>query len=175
MLIGSNRQLRVYAFATPVDMRKGFDGLAALVREELQREPTSGALYLFVSRNRIRAKVLMWDGTGLCLYAKRLEEGRFAPLWPREQDGEVALSMSELALYLEGCEEVGKRSISPPEIDPNRQILGDLSDSMEPCSTSKPSTIRSSCARSAAPTRPPTEYWSTASRDSPNGSPSSRA
>ena len=104
MLIGSSRQLQVYAFAAPVDMRKGFDGLAALVREELGRDPTSGALYLFVSRNRIRAKVLMWDGTGLCLYAKRLEEGRFAPLWRREQDGEVVLSMSELALYLEGGE-----------------------------------------------------------------------
>ena len=163
MLIGSSRRLPVYAFAAPVDMRKGFDGLAALVREQLGHDPGSGALYLFVSRNRIRAKVLMWDGTGLCLYAKRLEEGRFAPLWGREVDGEVTLSMSELALYLEGCQEVGRRPISPPEIDPNRQILGDLSDMIEPCSTSKPPTIQSCCATSAAPTRPPTEFWSTAS------------
>lgn len=153
MLIGSSRQLRVFAFAGPVDMRKGFDGLAALVREELGRDPTNGALYLFVSRNRIRAKVLVWDGTGLCLYAKRLEEGRFAPLWGREKDGEVALSISELALYLEGCEEVGRRPISPPEIDPNRQILGDLSDRLETWSTSIPSTIPSSSARSAEPMR----------------------
>lgn len=72
MLISSSRVLRVYAYAAPVDMRKGFDGLSALVREQLGRDPTSGALYLFVSRNRIRAKVLVWDGTGLCLYAKRL-------------------------------------------------------------------------------------------------------
>ena len=165
MLMASSRRLRVYAFAAPVDMRKGFDGLAALVREQLGHDPSSGALYLFVSRNRIRAKVLMWDGTGLCLYAKRLEEGRFAPLWGREVDGEVTLSMSELALYLEGCQEVGRRPISPPEIDPNRQILGDLSDTIEPCSTSKPSTIRGCCETSAEPTRPPTEFWSTASRN----------
>ena len=164
MLIGSSRRLQVYAFAAPVDMRKGFDGLSALVREQLGHDPSNGALYLFVSRNRIRAKVLMWDGTGLCLYAKRLEEGRFAPLWGRQVDGEVTLSMSELALYLEGCQEVGRRPISPPEIDPNRQILGDLSDMIEPCSTSKASTIRDCCATSVAPTRPPTEFWSTASR-----------
>ena len=164
MLIGSSRQLPVFAFAAPVDMRKGFDGLAALVREELGHDPTSGALYLFVSRNRIRAKVLMWDGTGLCLYAKRLEEGRFAPLWRRELDGEVSLTMSELALYLEGCEEVGRRPISPPPIDPNRQILGDLSDMMEPWSTSKTSTIQGSSEPSAEPMKRHTEFWSTASK-----------
>ena len=126
MLIGTSRRLKVYAFAGPVDMRRGFDGLSLLVREELGRDPLDGSLYLFVSRNRIRAKILVWDGTGLCLLAKRLEEGRFAPLWGREQDGEVCLSMSELGLYLEGCEEVGRRRISPLEIDPNRKILGDL-------------------------------------------------
>ena len=164
MLMGSSRQLHIYAFSAPVDMRKGFDGLASLVREQLGRDPTDGSLYLFVSRNRIRAKVLMWDGTGLCLYAKQLEEGRFAPLWRRECDGEVRLSMSELALYLEGCQAVGRRSISPPEINPHRQILSDLSDRFEPCSTSKPSPTRHSCATSVEPMRPPTEFWSTASR-----------
>ena len=126
MLIGISRRLKVFAYAAPVDMRKDFPGLSVLVREELQRDPTDGSLYLFVSRNRIRAKILVWDGTGLCLLAKRLEEGRFAPLWDREEAGEVRLSMSELALYLEGCQEVGRRQFSPPEIDPNRKILGDL-------------------------------------------------
>ena len=164
MLIGSGRQLRIYAFSAPVDMRKGFDGLAALVREQMGHDPTDGGLYLFVSRNRIRAKVLVWDGTGLCLYAKRLEEGRFAPLWGREEGGETLLSMSELALYLEGCQEVGRRPISPPEVDPNRKILGELSDTLEACSTSTPSTIPRSCARSVEPTKPPSAYWSTASR-----------
>lgn len=164
MLISTSRRLEVYAYSAPVDMRKGFDGLAALVRELWGRDPTSGALYLFVSRDRIRAKVLLWDGTGLCLYSKRLEQGRFAPLWRRAEDGEVTLSPTELALYLEGSEEVGRRAISPPEIDPNRKILGELCDSLTTCSTLRPSTIQASCAPSAEPTRPRTEYWSTASR-----------
>ena len=76
-MIGSALSRRVYAFAAPVDMRKGYDGLSAVVRESLGRDPLRGDLYLFVSRNRIRAKVLLWDGTGLCVYAKRLEQGRF--------------------------------------------------------------------------------------------------
>lgn len=109
MLIGSSRRLQVFAYAAPVDMRKGFESLSALVREALGRDPTDGSLFLFVSRNRIRAKVLLWDGTGLCLYAKRLESGRFAPLWQRAEGEEVQLSMSELALYLEGCQEVPTR------------------------------------------------------------------
>ncbi len=65
------------------DLRKGYDGLSALVRESLGRDPTSGDLYLFVSRNRIRAKVLLWDCTGLCVFMKRLEQGCFATLWER--------------------------------------------------------------------------------------------
>ena len=164
MLIATSRRLEVYAYSAPVDMRKGFDGLAALVREGWGRDPTNGALYLFVSRNRIRAKVLMWDGTGLCLYSKRLEQGRFAPLWRRGEGAEVTLSATELALYLEGSEEVGRRRLSPPEIDPNRKILGELCGNLSPCSTSNPSTIQASCAPCAEPTRPRTEYWSTASR-----------
>lgn len=111
------------AYAAPADMRKGFDTLSALVREELGRDPTSGDLYLFVSRNRIRAKVLLWDGTGSCLYVKRLEEGRFACLWKVEDERELELSSSELALFLEGCQEVGRRRLSPSPVDPNRPLL----------------------------------------------------
>ena len=62
-------------------MRKGYDGLYGLVSNDLSLDPLSGDLYLFVSRNRVRAKVLMWDGTGLYIFSKRLERGRFAPLW----------------------------------------------------------------------------------------------
>ena len=67
-MIGSSMGRRVFAYGGPVDMRKGYDGLYSLVVEELGRDPLSGDLYLFVSRNRIRAKVLLWDGTGLCVY-----------------------------------------------------------------------------------------------------------
>ena len=111
MISGSAR--RVFAHAGPVDMRKGFDGLYAIVQEGLGRDPLSGDMFLFVSRNRIRAKVLLWDGTGLCVYAKRLEKGRFACLWEREEGGVVELSASELQLFLEGCEIVGRIPLSP--------------------------------------------------------------
>lgn len=105
---------RVFAYAGPVDMRKGFDGLYALVKEDLEEDPLSGDLYLFVSRNRIRAKVLVWDGTGLCVYAKRLERGRFARLWDDPSGKTVSLSHSELQLFLEGCKLVGSMPLSPP-------------------------------------------------------------
>ena len=104
-------------------MRKGFDGLSALARDGLGREPTSGDMFLFVSRNRIRAKVLMWDGTGLCLYAKRLERGRFAALWGCHQGEEIELTQSELQLFLEGNQEVGRRPFSPPEVDPQQPLF----------------------------------------------------
>lgn len=105
---------KVFAYAGPVDMRKGFDGLYALVKEELETDPLSGDLFLFVSRNRIRAKVLVWDGTGLCVYAKRLERGRFAKLWADPPGRTVTLSQSELQLFLEGCKLVGSMPLSPP-------------------------------------------------------------
>lgn len=113
-MIGSTRVIRVFAYTQPVDMRKGFDALFGLVRSVLGRDPMSGDLYLFVSRDRQRAKVLLWDGTGLCLYAKRLERGRFARFVAA--GGEVELSVSELALFLEGCVEVGRRRLSPQKV-----------------------------------------------------------
>jgi transposase len=113
-VIGSTRQLSVFALARPVDMRKGFEGLSALVRDELRRDPLSGDLFLFCGKTRRRAKVLMWDGTGLCLYAKRLEQNRFASLWRDDQKESLRLTMSELQLFLEGSDLVGRVSLSPP-------------------------------------------------------------
>jgi len=115
-MIGSTRSVRVFALAEPVDMRKGFDGLHALVVSRLSRDPLSGDLYLFTSRDRRRAKVLLWDGTGLCIYSKRLERGRFACLWREKVGGSVALTVSELDLFLEGCALVGRVPMSPPEL-----------------------------------------------------------
>ena len=71
-MIGSTRQVAVWVYESPVDMRRSFDGLYALVKQGLGRNPLSGDCFLFVSRNRKRAKVLFWDGTGLCVYAKYL-------------------------------------------------------------------------------------------------------
>jgi transposase len=116
-VIGSTRQVTVYAFGGPVDLRKGFDGLSALVTQGLRRDPLSGDLFVFVSRTRKRAKVLLWDGTGLCIYAKRLEQGRFACLWRDERKPTLRLTLNELQLFLEGSALVGRVALSPPIFD----------------------------------------------------------
>jgi len=115
-VIGSTRSLRVFAYTLPTDMRKGFDGLYGMVSSHLDRDPMSGELFLFVARNRKRAKVLMWDGTGLCLYAKRLEKGQFAKLWAGEDTTSIELTTSELQLFLEGSRLVGKVAVSPEKL-----------------------------------------------------------
>lgn len=112
-MIGSTRNLLVWACPEPVDLRNGFDGLSALVAGKIGRDPLSGDCYLFTNRTRTRAKVLLWDGTGLCIYQKRLEEGRFACLWKREHGGVVELTMSELALFLEGSCAMERVKLSP--------------------------------------------------------------
>lgn len=110
------RRVTVYAYARPTDMRKGFDGLSALVTQGLQRDPLSGDVYIFVSRDRVRAKVLHWDGTGLCVYAKRLERGRFAPVWRADGTAPVTLTVSELDLFLDGSALVGRVALTLPPL-----------------------------------------------------------
>ena len=118
-MIGSTRNLAVWAYPQPVDLRNGYDGLAALVSQKLRMNPISGDCFLFSNRTRTRAKVLLWDGTGLCIYQKRLEQGRFASLWQRERGGVVELTMSELALFLEGS-----RAMERVKLSPARFIVG---------------------------------------------------
>jgi len=117
-VIGTTRQVAVYAYTQPTDMRKSFDALSALVTYELQRNPLSGDLFLFVSRNRKRAKVLLWDGTGLCVYAKRLEQGSFTAVWALPGDEPARLTMSELQLFLDGTDLVGRWPLSPDVCGP---------------------------------------------------------
>lgn len=116
-MIGSTRSVRVFAWRRPVDMRRGFDGLYALVLEELQHDPLSGDIFVFVSRDRRRAKALMWDGTGLCLFSKRLERGRFVRLANGENLSQLQLTVTELQLLLEGSHAVGKLPLSPAIFD----------------------------------------------------------
>jgi transposase len=123
-VIGSTRQVAVYAYTHPTDMRKSFDTLAVLVKTELKRELLSGDVFVFVGKTRRRAKVLYWDGTGLCLFAKRLESGRFAAPWQRRSDGPLRWTMSELTLFLEGSELVGRVALSPEPWTPlSRPVL----------------------------------------------------
>jgi transposase len=118
-VIGTTRRLSVWAYGQPCDMRKSFDTLSALVAGTMGRDLLSGDVFLFVARDRKRAKALFFDGTGLCLYAKRLERGRFAPLWRRAPQGEpVQLALSELALFFEGSELVGRASLAPAPAAP---------------------------------------------------------
>jgi transposase len=95
-------QVRVWLYARPTDMRKSFDGLAALVRTALQEDPTSGHLFVFINRKRTQMKVLYFDRSGYCLWSKRLERGRFH--YQAGDEGKAALSWTQLKLLLEGID-----------------------------------------------------------------------
>jgi transposase len=125
-LISLGRGGRVFAAATPTDMRKGFDSLARIVEEQLGRDPLSGDLFLFINSRRNRAKVLLWDGTGLAIYMKRLEKGRFAAPWARAREGVITMSAAELGLFLEGSQLVFVGRLSPNAIEPQRVATRDL-------------------------------------------------
>ncbi len=113
-MIGSSPAVRVFAYGAPADLRKGFDGLAGLVERHFRRDLQLGDLFLFINRRKTSAKVLHWDGTGLCIYAKRLGQGRFTQLWETgEPATTVSLTRSELSLLLEGAQLRGKLPISP--------------------------------------------------------------
>ena len=114
-MIALSRRVRVWAYPRPADLRKGYNGLYGLVANELQGDPLSGDVFLFLNRRRTITKALVWDGTGLCIFMKRLERGRFARLW-RDGAGPLQLTPAELALFIEGCTVVGRRPLSPPEI-----------------------------------------------------------
>jgi transposase len=93
---------RIFLAVTPVDGRKSFNGLYSLVKETLQQEPTSGYLFVFTNRRKNRLKILFWDGSGLCLFCKRLERGFYA--WPTGQDASHALRPEELQLLVHGID-----------------------------------------------------------------------
>jgi transposase len=116
--------LRVVAYCQPVDMRKGYEGLSRLVRKEMGQDVLSGMLFLFTNKRRNRAKVLYFDGTGLCVLSKRLERGRFAPLWKRSAGGTLSLTHAELELFLQGSELVGKMALSPAPLSKKELAIG---------------------------------------------------
>ena len=101
-MIGPPPGTHVWLVAGVTDMRKGFDGLSAMVQTALQYNPFSGHLFVFRGRRGDLIKILWWDGDGLCLFAKRLERGRF--IWPRAEDGKVSLTPAQLSMLLEGID-----------------------------------------------------------------------
>lgn len=92
----------MFVATSPGDFRKGVEGLAALVSEEIRANPFGGANFVFRAKRADRIKLIFWDGKGLCLYAKRLEEGEFG--WPKVQDGAIRLTAAQLGDLLEGLD-----------------------------------------------------------------------
>lgn len=101
-MIGPSGNVRVLVATKPVDFRKGADGLAALVRERMRTDPFSGVVYVFRAKRADRVKLIFWDGTGVVLVAKRLENGKFNG--PAIHDGVMRLSAAQLQALLEGLD-----------------------------------------------------------------------
>ena len=93
---------QVWLACRPTDMRKGFDGLASQVKEALLADPFAGHLFVFRGKRGDRIKILYWDGSGLCLFAKRLEKGRF--VWPPIINERLHLTAGQLKLLIEGIQ-----------------------------------------------------------------------
>jgi transposase len=93
---------KIWIAAGVTDLRRGFDGLSAQVQNVLHEQPFSGHVFVFRGRRGDIVKLLWWDGDGLCLFAKRLERGRF--IWPKVETGTVRLSRARLSMLLEGID-----------------------------------------------------------------------
>ena len=94
--------VRIYLACGVTDMRRGFDGLAAIVQTALDVNPFGGHVFVFRGKRGDLIKVLWWDGHGLCLFCKRLERGRF--VWPQATAGGIHLSAAQLSMLLEGID-----------------------------------------------------------------------
>ena len=101
-MIGLAAGTRIWIVAGVTDMRRGFTGLSGMVQTALKGNPFSGQVFIFRGRRGDLLKVLWWDGDGLCLFAKRLERGRF--IWPQATGGVVALTPAQLSMLLEGID-----------------------------------------------------------------------
>ena len=110
-MIGLPRGVDVYLYDEPCDMRRSFNTLALIVEQDMKRKLLEGDLFVFVSKNQKRSKVLYFDGTGLCLFAKRMEgPHRFVAPWKLRSK---TLTLSELAVFIEGASAV-RQKLSPP-------------------------------------------------------------
>ena len=101
-MIPLSPKTRIYLACGTTDMRKGFDGLAVLVQQVLEKSPHSGALFAFRGKRGDLVKLLWYDGQGLCLFSKRMDRGRF--IWPITKAGKVSLTAAQLSMLLEGID-----------------------------------------------------------------------
>jgi transposase len=93
---------KIWIAAGVTDLRRGFTGLSALVQTKLEQNPLSGQVFIFRGRRGDLVKLIWFDGDGLCLFAKRLERGRF--IWPQATEGSVSLTRAQLSMLLEGID-----------------------------------------------------------------------
>jgi transposase len=108
----------IWLVAGFTDLRKGLDGLSALVQSRLNENPFNGSLYIFRGRRGDKIKVLWYSHDGLCLFYKRLSDGRF--VWPQVTGGTVAMSAAQLAMLLEGIDWRRPKRTAPSPQDPDR-------------------------------------------------------
>jgi transposase len=101
-MITPSANTQIWIAAGVTDMRRGFDGLSALVQTKLEQTPLSGHVFVFRGRRGDLIKLLWFDGDGLCLFSKRLERGRF--IWPQASSGTVSLTRAQLSMLLEGID-----------------------------------------------------------------------
>jgi transposase len=101
-MIGLPARTRIWIVAGVTDLRRGFVGLSGVVQAALQENPFSGQVFIFRGKRGDLIKVLWFDGDGLCLFAKRLERGRF--IWPQVTSGTVLLTPAQLVMLLEGID-----------------------------------------------------------------------
>jgi len=102
VLFGLTGQARLFLYAGPADMRKGFDGLSGLVINKLKQNPMSGDIFIFFNRPRTLVKILVWDQTGFAIWHKRLEQGTFEMPAIDPSRGSVEINRQKLMLILEG-------------------------------------------------------------------------
>jgi transposase len=113
-MIALSSGVRILVACQPCDFRKGLDGLIALVQEVLLEDCFAGGIFIFRSKRGDRVKLVTWDGTGLWLHYKRLEQGRF--VWPSPVDGVVQLSAAQASVLLDGLDwrRVKQREVPRP-------------------------------------------------------------
>ncbi|MBP62412.1 MAG: hypothetical protein CMJ62_12905 [Planctomycetaceae bacterium] len=98
--VGSH--IKIYAYTQPTDMRKGFNGLSGIIRDQFQADPTDGSLFLFVNRRRDRMKMLHFDGGGFWLYYRLLEAGTFEAFVPKDDACRLQIDATQLSMLLAG-------------------------------------------------------------------------
>jgi transposase len=117
-MIGPPNGARIWLVAGFTDLRRGFDGLSALVQTRLNENPFSGEIYIFRGRRGDRVKLLWYSQDGLCLFYKRLSCGKF--VWPQAASGTVSLSAAQLSMLLEGIDWRHPKRTTPSPQDPDR-------------------------------------------------------